>query len=153
MPTGDTQGGQNKAAFPHSNSPREQWQQLEDNTPQQPVFFQHYQFCAVLMTMAFLGALSMQFSLSIGPDDCDNDNFFEAIGGIALWISIIGIPINGFIFLKSLFDSEMYSWRVFLWSIAHAAVLFLLVLFFIDAITQDLFCGSGGPDYDIGAGF
>ena len=153
MSTEDTQGGQSKATFPQSDSPRQHWQQLEDNTPQQPVFFQHYQFCAVLMIMAFLGALSMQLGLSIGPDDCDNDNFFEVIGGVALWISVIGIPINGVIFLKSLLDSEISSWRVFLWSIAHAAVLFLLLLFFIDAIAQDMFCGSDGPHYDIGAGF
>jgi hypothetical protein len=34
--------------------------------------------------MAFFGALSMQMSLSIGPDDFDNDNLFESMGGLIL---------------------------------------------------------------------
>ena len=149
----NTQGGEKKAAFHQSKSPSPHWQQLEDNAPQQPASFQHYKFCAILMIMAFLGALSMQIGLWIGPDDCDNDNFFEIIGGLALWISAFGIPINGLIFLGSLSDREVHSGKVFLWSIAHVAVLFLTLMFFIDAILQDLFCGSGGPHYDIGAGF
>ena len=105
------------------------------------------------MLMAFLGAVSMQMGLSIGPDDCDNDNFFETIGGLALWISAIGIPINGIIFLRSFFALDMNTAGIFFWSIAHIAVLILILVFFIDAITQDMFCGSGGPHYDIGAGF
>ena len=109
----NTQGGQKKTAFRQRKSPRPYWQQLEDNAPQQPASFQHYKFCAILMIMAFLGALSMQIGLWVGPDDCDNDNFFEIIGGLALWISVLGIPINGLIFLGSLFDSEVHSGKVF----------------------------------------
>ena len=96
----NTQGGQ-KTAFRQSKSPSPRWQQLEDNAPQKQGSLQHYKFCAILMIMAFLGALSMQIGLWIGPDDCDNDNFFEIIGGLALWISVLGIPINGLIFLGS----------------------------------------------------
>ena len=149
----NAQGGQKKTAFRQSKSPSPRWQQLEDNAPQKQGSLQHYKFCAILMIMAFLGALSMQIGLWIGPDDCDNDNFFEIIGGLALWISVLAIPYNGLIFLVSLFDSKIHSGRIFLWSIAHVAVLFLTLMFFFEAILQDLFCGSDGPHYDIGAGF
>ena len=106
----NAQGGQKKTAFRQSKSPSPRWQQLEDNTPQKQASFQHYKFCAILMIMAFLGALSMQMGLSIGPDDCDNDNFFEIIGGVALWFSVLAIPYNGLIFLSSLFAVKSGSY-------------------------------------------
>ena len=151
MPTSSAKGDKNKSIF-RTQSPTERWKQLEDLADEKNSL-QHYQICIVLMFMAFFGALSMQMGLSIGPDDCDNDNFFETIGGLALWISAIGIPINGIIFLRSFFALDMNTAGIFFWSIAHIAVLILILVFFIDAIAQDMFCGSGGPHYDIGAGF
>ena len=151
MPTSSAKGGKNKSIF-RNQSPTERWKQLEDLSDEKNSL-QHYQFCIILMFMAFFGALSMQMGLSIGPDDCDNDNFFEGMGGLVLWISAIGIPINGIIFLRSFFALDMNTAGIFFWSIAHIAVLILILVFFIDAIAQDMFCGSGGPHYDIGAGF
>lgn len=151
MATSDPKSGKDKSLF-RNQSPPARWKQLEDwSDDKKP--FTNYKFCTILMLMAFLGAVSMQMSLSIGPDDCDNDNFFEAIGGLALWISAIGIPINGIIFLRSFFEYEMNSTEIFLWSIAHIAVLFFTFLIFGEAILQDMFCGGNGPHYDIGAGF
>ena len=151
MATNDPKSGKNKSLF-RNQSPTARWKQLEAWSDEKK-FYQHYKFCTILMLMAFLGAVSMQMGLSIGPDDCDNDNFFETIGGLALWISAIGIPINGIIFLRSFFALDMNTAGIFFWSIAHIAVLILILVFFIDAIAQDMFCGSGGPHYDIGAGF
>ena len=151
MSSRDDESGKNKSLF-RNQSPPARWKQLEDwSDDKKP--FTNYKFCTILMLMAFLGAVSMQMGLSIGPDDCDNDNFFETIGGLALWISAIGIPINGIIFLRSFFALDMNTAGIFFWSIAHIAVLILILVFFIDAIAQDMFCGSGGPHYDIGAGF
>ena len=151
MPTSSAKGDKNKSIF-RNKSPTERWKQLEDLSDEK-ISLQHYQFCIVLMFMAFFGALSMQMGLSIGPDDCDNDNSFESMGGLVLWISAIGIPINGIIFLRSFFDYDMNTARIFLWSITHIAVLIVILVLFIDAVAQDMFCGSGGPHYDIGAGF
>ena len=151
MSSRDDESGKNKSLF-RNQSPTARWKQLEDWSDEKKIY-QHYKFCIILMIMAFFGALSMQMGLSIGPDDCDNDNFFEAIGGLALWISAIGIPINGIIFLRSFFEYEMNSTEIFLWSIAHIAVLFFTFLIFGEAILQDMFCGGNGPHYDIGAGF
>ncbi len=113
----------------------------------------HRQSCVVLMLLAIIAGLSMQMGLAIGPDDCDNDNFFETIGTIALFISLFGAPINALILLSSFTDSEVSSSRIFMWSFAHIAVLFLTMFLFEEAVFQDMFCGSNGPHYDIGAGF
>ena len=151
MATSDPKSGKDKSLF-RNQSPPARWKQLEDwSDDKKP--FPHYKFCTILMLMAFLGAVSMQMGLDIGPDDCDNDNFFESIGGLALWISAIGIPINGIIFLRSFFEYDMNPYGIFLWSTAHIAVLFFTFLIFGEAILQDLFCGGNGPHYDIGAGF
>lgn len=125
----------------------------EDDTLQQQGSFQPSKVCTTLMIMALLGAISMQIGLWIGPDDCDNDNFFEIIGGAAFWISVLAIPFNGLSFLISLINPEIPSVRIFLWSLAHIAVIFITGMVFGEAVFQDIFCNSDGPHYDIGAGF
>ena len=49
------------------------------------------------MGMALVGGFLLQMGLTVGPDGCDNDNAFEQFGGVAFFLSMIGVPINGLI--------------------------------------------------------
>ena len=114
---------------------------------------QHFRFCMILISMAFGGGALAEIGLFIGPDECNNDNIFESIGVTAYSISFLGVFANGIILLLSFFDSKFSSIRVFFWGILHIAFLFVSLFFFHEGVLQDLFCGSDGPHYDIGAGF
>jgi len=113
----------------------------------------HFRFCMILISMALGGGALAEIGLFIGPDECNNDNIFEFIGVTAYWISFLGIFANGIILLLSFFNTKFSSIRVFFWGILHIAFLFMALWFFQEGIFQDLFCGSDGPHYDIGAGF
>ena len=102
--------------------------------------FPHSTFCGVLMGMALVGGFLLQMGLSVGPDGCDNDNAFEQLGGLAFFLSMIGVPINGLIVLNSLMDETMDAGKAFAWTVAHLGVLFLTMLVFQDAVLQDMFC-------------
>ena len=113
----------------------------------------HFKFCMILISIAFGGGALAEIGLFIGPDECNNDNIFEFVGVTAFWISFSGVFANGIILFSSFFDSKFSSIRVFFWGILHIVFLFIALLFFQEGVWQDLFCGSGGPHYDIGAGF
>ena len=100
--------------------------------------FVYSTFCGVLMGMALVGGFLLQMGLSVGPDGCDNDNAFEQLGGLAFFLSMIGVPINGLIVL--LMDETMDAGKAFAWTVAHLGVLFLTMLVFQDAVLQDMFC-------------
>ena len=100
----------------------------------------HSRFCVVLILMAFGGGGLAEIGLSIGPDDCDNDNIFETIGVLAFWLSGLGILINGGVFLQSLMDVKFSSSRVFILSVFHIFTWVIAGGIFGEAILQDLFC-------------
>ena len=113
----------------------------------------HFRFCMILISMAFGGGALAEIGLFFGPDGCDNDNIFEVLGVTSFWISFLAVFANGVILLISFFDTEFSSKRVFLWSILHIVFLFIALGIFQESLLQDMFCGSDGPHYDIGAGF
>ena len=112
----------------------------------------HFRFCMILISMAFGGGALAEIGLFLGPDDCDNDNVFEVVGVTSYFMSFIAIFANGIILLSSFFDSKFSSIRVLFWGILHIASCFIAGGIFEEGVFQDLFCGSGGPHYDIGAG-
>ena len=114
---------------------------------------QHFKFCMILISIALGGGALAEIGLFIGPDECNNDNIFEVVGVTAYFISFLGVFANGIILFSSFFDSKFSSIRVFFWGILHISFLFIAFSFFQDGILQDMFCGTDGPHYDIGAGF
>ena len=90
--------------------------------------------------MAFGGGGLAEIGLSIGPDDCDNDNIFETIGVLTFWLSGLGILINGGVFLQSLMDVKFSSSRVFILSVFHIFTCVIAMGIFGEASLQDLFC-------------
>ena len=121
--------------------------------PPRPFPLQHSTFCGVLAGLAFFGGLFLLLGFLYGTDGCDDDSLFEILGNWMFYLSVAGVPVNGFIFFVSLTDKETQSSEVFLWSMLHLAVLVMSFVAFAAGITQDMFCGSGGPHYDLGAGF
>ena len=113
----------------------------------------HFKFCMILISIAFGGGALAEIGLFIGPDECNNDNIFEVVGVTSYWISFLGVLANGIILFSSLFNSKFSSIRVFFWGILHICFLFIALSFFQEGILQDMFCGTDGPHYDIGAGF
>ena len=107
----------------------------------------------ILISIALGGGALAEIGLFIGPDECNNDNIFEVVGVTAYFISFLGVFANGIILFSSFFDSKFSSIRVFFWGILHISFLFIAFSFFQDGILQDMFCGTDGPHYDIGAGF
>lgn len=113
----------------------------------------HFKFCIILISIALGGGALAEIGLFIGPDECNNDNIFEVVGVTSYWISFLGVLANGIILFSSLFNSKFSSIRVFFWGILHICFLFIALSFFQEGILQDMFCGTDGPHYDIGAGF
>ena len=112
----------------------------------------HFKFCIILISIALGGGALAEIGLFIGPDECNNDNIFEVVGVTSYWISFLGVFANGIILFLSLFDSKFSSIRIF-GGILHICFLFIALSFFQEGILQDMFCGTDGPHYDIGAGF
>ena len=133
-----------RAAF----TPRSQ--QSDDRTATGDTPFQHPKLCGFLMGLAFFGGFFMQMGLTIGPEGCSNDSLFESLGGIAFFVSMIGVPINLLFFVNSLMDVDISSGEIFSWSLAHIGVLALTLAVFNEAILQDMFC-NGGPGFYITA--
>lgn len=127
--------------------------QLSESPPTTEESVKYQRFSVVLIFLAFFGGFFMQMGLDIGPTDCENDNFFEVVGGMAFFVSMIGIPVNGVVLFISFFDEKLRSSTIFKWSLAHLGIVFLMFILFGNAIMQDMFCGGKGPHYDIGAGF
>ena len=61
-------------------------------------------------------------------------------GGVAFFLSMIGVPINGLIVLISLTDKNMDAGKAFAWTAAHLGVLFFTIFLFQDGVFQDMFC-------------
>lgn len=120
--------------------------------PPRPFPLRHSTFCGVLAGLAVFGGLFLLLGFLYGTDGCDDDSLFEILGNWMFYLSVAGVPVNGFIFFVSLTDKETQSSEVFLWSMLHVAVLVMSFVAFAAGITQDMFCGSG-PHYDLGAGF
>ena len=93
-----------------------------------------------MMGMALVGGFLLQMGLTVGPNGCDNDNVIEQLGGLAFFFSVLGVPINGLVFLNSLMDETLDAGKAFAWTVAHLGVLFLTMLVFQDAVLQDMFC-------------
>ncbi|RJU93981.1 MAG: hypothetical protein DWC03_03675 [Candidatus Poseidoniales archaeon] len=127
--------------------------QLSESPPATEESVKYQRFSVVLIFLAFFGGFFMQMGVDIGPNDCENDNFFEVVGGMAFFFSMIGIPVNGFVLFISFFDEKLRSSTIFKWSLAHLGIVFLMFILFGNAILQDMWCGGNGPHYDIGAGF
>tara|TARA_B100001250_G_scaffold394220_1_gene397858 strand:- start:116 stop:610 length:495 start_codon:yes stop_codon:yes gene_type:complete len=108
----------------------------------------HKKFCLILMGLAVGGGIFT--FLGYSPTPCDNNSIFEALGGVAFWFSMIGIPINVIIWISSLFDEVIRSSEVFVLSVAHVIVWVLTLFIFAEYIFQDMFCGAcmGFPGED-----
>ena len=123
-----------------SFTPRSQQPEGDAGTTTNSGSFPHSTFCGVLMGMALVGGFLLQMGATVGPDGCNNDNVFEQLGGLAFFLSMIGVPINGLIFLNSLMDEALDAGKAFAWTAAHLGVLFLTTLLFQDGVFQDMFC-------------
>ena len=111
-------------------------------------------FCSVLIIMSIGGAIFAMIGYSIGPQTCDNDSIFSIVGVLAFFASmVIGIPVNLIIWLFSLTNPEFDSRKVFSLIIIHAGITLICIVAFNEFLLQYLWCGPGGPHYDIGAGF
>jgi len=144
----DRYGRRSKSEARASFTPRSQQSDESAATGHTP--FQHHKLCGFLMGLAFFGGFFMQMGLTVGPEGCSNDNVFEFLGGIAYFVSLIGVPINLLFFISSLNDVDVSSGEIFSWSLAHIGVLVLTLAVFNEAILQDMFC-NGGPGYFITA--
>lgn len=129
----------------------------EEETPTQEIFpanKKHTTFCLILITMSIGGAIFSMIGYSIGPQTCDNDTIFSRVGVLAFFASmVIGIPVNLIIWLFSLTNPEFDSRKVFSLIIIHAGITLICIVAFNEFLLQYLWCGPGGPHYDIGAGF
>lgn len=123
-----------------SFTPRSQQSEGDASTSTNSGPFPHSTFCTVLMGLALVGGFLLQMGATVGPDGCDNDNVFEQLGGLAFFLSMIGVPINGLIFLNSLMDEALDAGKAFAWTAAHLGVLFLTIFLFQDGVFQDMFC-------------
>ena len=121
-------------------TPRSQQPEGGASTTTELGSFPHSTFCGVLMGLALVGGFLLQMGLTIGPDGCDNVNAFEQFGGVAFFLSMIGVPINGLIVLISLTDKNMDTGKAFAWTVAHLGVLFFTIFLFQDGVFQDMFC-------------
>ena len=112
----------------------------------------HRRFCLLFLALGFVGGVFAEIGYAFGPDGCDDDGIFETLGVSLFWISALGIPLNGLIFLMSIPNKEMSTADVFFVTLGYTIVVIVISGVFADGILQDMFC-SGGPHYDIGAGF
>ena len=144
----DRYGKRSKNEGRASFTPRSQ--QSDDRPATEGAPFQHHKLCGLLMGLAFFGGFFMQMGLTVGPEGCSNDSVFEALGGVAFFVSMIGVPINLLFFISSLKDVDIPSGEIFSWSMAHVGVLALTLAVFNEAILQDMFC-NGGPGFHITA--
>lgn len=110
-------------------------------------------FTLTLCFLAFIGGVFSMIGYYTGPHGCDDDSFFEAIGGLMFWIGFLGFPLNVLWWLGSIPNAEIDSGDLFGMVLLHAAVVFLTLVFFSEGLLNDMFCGGNGPHYDIGAGF
>ena len=121
---------------------------------EQTAIEQFTSFCLVLIIMSIGGAIFSMIGYSIGPQTCDNDTIFSRVGVLAFFASmVIGIPVNLIIWLFSLTNPEFDSRKVFSLIIIHAGITLICIVAFNEFLLQYLWCGPGGPHYDIGAGF
>ena len=112
----------------------------------------HKRFCLLFIAVGFVGGAFAEIGFAFGPDGCDDDGIFETVGVCLFWISLFFIPVNGLIFLISIPNKEMSTADVFIMTVFYTIVILAINVVFVDGIFQDMFC-SGGPHYDIGAGF
>ena len=115
---------------------------------------QHIAINKLLIVFAFTGSLLMILGESFGPDDCENVTIFESLGNIIFWISLVGgFAVNLLILSISLSDDDFSSLTVLGWTVLHFFCWLVAAMIASDAIISNMWCGGGGPSYDIGAGF
>lgn len=108
---------------------------------------QHIFMNKVFISCAFIGGIFSVIGYSYGPDGCDNDGLFELLGNLTFYFSLVGIAINAFFILISLFDAEIITGYMIGWSVLHISCLFVALIFFGEGLTNDMFCDSGPNFY------
>ena len=129
--------------------------QAKDGKPLNPVYqveeieglrddYWYSKYCNLLIAMCFLGGLSAYIGHVIAPECSDADTAFEKLGILAFQISWLGFVACPIIWIISLFNGEVDSYRILARVLVTGIVMVFSSAIFMDFILQDMWCGCWG---------